>query len=239
MTSAFIFAAISLAMFTSLIILWRRGRTAARAEFIRSYMFPRGLLDKFGLERPELSLKERQLVAHALRQFFLAHLKSGRQFVSMPSQVADDLWHEFILYTRHYDKFCSKAFGRFMHHTPAVVLGADRQNNTGLRRTWWYCCLEENINPKKATRLPLLFSLDKKLNIANGFSYMLDCHGVKRTGAQDNCGTVYCGGDISGSSFDGSTDGFGDSSSIFGDSAADSGGGDSGGCGGGCGGGGD
>lgn len=239
MTSAFIFAAISLAMFTSLIILWRRGRTAARAEFIRSYMFPRGLLDKFGLERPELSLKERQLVAHALRQFFLAHLKSGRQFVSMPSQVADDLWHEFILYTRHYDKFCSKAFGRFMHHTPAVVLGADRQNNTGLRRTWWYCCLEENINPKKATRLPLLFSLDKKLNIANGFSYMLDCHGVKRASAQDNSGTVYCGGDISGSSFDGSTDGFGDSSSIFGDSAADSGGGDSGGCGGGCGGGGD
>jgi len=38
-----------------------------------------------------------------LRQFFLAHLKSGRRYVSMPSQVADGLWHEFILFTKNYD----------------------------------------------------------------------------------------------------------------------------------------
>ena len=176
-------------------------------------------------------------MAHALRQFFIAYLKSGRKFVSMPSQVADDLWHEFILYTRHYDSFCQHAFGSFMHHTPAVALGTDKQNNTGLRRTWWYCCLEENINPKKATRLPLLFSLDNKLNIRNGFSYVLDCNGVKRQGTQENSGTIYCGGDISSSSLNGGLDGFGDSSSIFGDGST---GGDSGGgCGGGCGGGGD
>lgn len=234
--STFLLAAICLILAIALISVWSRWRKAARADYIRTYMFPPGLLDKFGFKRPELSLKEKQLVAHALRQFFLAHLKSGCKFVSMPSQVADDLWHEFILYTRHYEAFCKRAFGQFMHHTPAVVLGADRQNNAGLRRTWWYCCLEENINPKKATRLPLLFSLDKKLNIGNGFSYVLDCQGVKREGAQGNSGTVYCGGDISSSSFDGSTDGFGDSSSSFGDSSSDSGGGDSGG---GCGGGGD
>lgn len=236
--STFLLAVICLILAFALMSVWSRMRKAARADYIRTYMFPPGLLDKFGFKRPELSLKEKQLVAHALRQFFLAHIKSGCKFVSMPSQVADDLWHEFILYTRHYDAFCKQAFGRFMHHTPAVVLGADRQNNTGLRRTWWYCCLEENINPKKATRLPLLFSLDKKLNISNGFSYVLDCQGVKREGAQGNSGTVYCGGDISSSSFDGSTDGFGDSSFSFGDSSG-SGGGDGGGCGGGCGGGGD
>lgn len=234
--STFIFAAISVALAIALIIVVPRLRRAARADYIRSYMFPPGLLDRFSVHFPELALKERQLVAHALRQFFLAHLKSGCKFVSMPSQVADELWHEFIIYTRHYESFCKQAFGQFMHHTPAVVLGADRQNNTGLRRTWWYCCLEENINPRKATRLPLLFSLDRKLNISNGFSYVLDCKGVKREGAQGNSGTVYCGGDISSSSFDGSTDGFGDSSFSFGD-ASDSGGGDSGGCGGGCGGG--
>lgn len=234
--SIFLLAAICLILGIALISVWSRWRKAARADYIRTYMFPTGLLDKFGFNRPELSLKEKQLVAHALRQFFLAHLKSGCKFVSMPSQVADDLWHEFILYTRHYDAFCKQAFGQFMHHTPAVVLGADRQNNAGLRRTWWYCCLEENINPKKATRLPLLFSLDKKLNIANGFSYVLDCQGVKRAGEQGNSGTVYCGGDISSTSFDGGTDGLGDSSSSFGGSSPDSGGGDSGG---GCGGGGD
>lgn len=233
---AFLFISIILSII--LITLWSRWRAYKHADFIRTYMFPPGLLDKFGILHPELALKERQLIARALRQFFLAHLKSGRKFVSMPSRITDDLWHEFILYTRYYESFCNKAFGRFMHHTPAVVLGADRQDNTGLRRTWWYSCLEENINPRKATRLPLLFSLDQKLNINNGFHYTLDCSGTKRAAGQNSGGAIYCGGDISSTSFDGSTDGFADSSSGFGDSSSDSGG-DGGGCGGGCGGGGD
>ena len=72
---------------------------------------------------------------------------SGNRFVSMPSQVADDLWHEFILYTREYDRFCRRAFGGFLHHTPAVVLSGHRRSNEGLRRVWWYCCKYENIDP--------------------------------------------------------------------------------------------
>ncbi|MGH8049502.1 MAG: glycine-rich domain-containing protein [Arenimonas sp.] len=145
----------------------------------------------------------------------------------MPSQVTDDLWHEFILYTRSYEQFCGKAFGRFMHHTPAVVLGTSKADNMGLRRVWWYSCKDENIDPKSATRLPLLFAIDKKLGIRNGFIYSADC---KRAPYSDGGGgAVHCGGDFSDSSFDGGTDGMGDS-----DSGGDSGG-DSG-CGGGCGG---
>lgn len=213
-------------------VVWLRWRQAKRADFIRSFTFPHGLFQKVEARHPQLALKDHQLVAHALRQFFLAHLQSNRQFVSMPSQVADDLWHEFILYTRNYALFCDRAFGRFMHHTPAVVLGRNRQNNTGLRRTWWHCCRQENIDPRNATRLPLLFALDAKLNIVGGFHYRADCEGFRRQGDKDgSTGVVHCGGDMSDSSYDGGTDGFGDSSS--------SDGGDGGGDGGGCGGGGD
>jgi len=213
------------------VYLWTRWQHLARAQFIRSYTFPRGLFDKLHARRPELELKQMQLVARALRQFFLAHLLSGRKFVSMPSQVTDDLWHEFILYTRNYDEFCRRAFGRFMHHTPAVVLGADRQNNAGLRRAWWFACKEENIDPAAPTRLPLLFAVDSKLGIRDGFVYAPDCRKLRSD--DGGSGTpVHCGGDFSNSSVDGSTDGFGNSD------AGDSGGGDSG-CGGGCGGGGD
>lgn len=215
---------ITFAALAALLIVWTRWRQAAQAEYIRSYMFPPGLLDRLGKKRPQLELKDRQLVAHALRHFFLAHLKSGRKFVSMPSQLADDLWHEFILYTRHYEAFCKQAFGRYLHHTPAVVLGADRQDNAGLRRTWWYTCLEENINPRKATRLPLLFALDAKFNIADGFRYAPDCSALRRDD-RGGGGAVYCGGDFSSSSFDGGTDGFGDT-------GADGGDGGGGGCGG-------
>jgi len=222
---------------TLLWTVWRKLREARRADFIRGYAFPKGLIEKLQRQRPGLPAKDGQLVARALRQFFLAHLKSGRQFVAMPSQVTDELWHEFILYTRHYERFCRQAFGRFMHHTPAVVLAQAQRDNTGLRRTWWHCCRDENINPRKPTRLPLLFALDAKLGVANGFRYTPDCSALRAGGD----GSVYCGGDFSSSSYDGGTDGFGDVSlSSDGGSSGDGGDGGSG-CGGssGCGGGGD
>ena len=207
----------------------RAVREARRAEFIRGYTFPKGLIERLMKRRTSLQAKDAQLVARALRQYFLAHLKSGRQFVSMPSQVVDDLWHEFILYTRHYEAFCEQAFGRFMHHTPAVVLAAEQRDNAGLRRCWWQCCKEENIDPRRPTRLPLLFALDGKLGIADGFRYAPDCRALRAGGD----GSVHCGGDFSSASVDGSTDGFGDGSGSADGSGSD------GGCGGGCGGGGD
>jgi hypothetical protein len=212
----------------ALLLLWQRLAKLKRDQFIRNAPLPAGLLDRLAKRRPELDLKNRVLVARALRQFFLAYLHSGCRFVSMPSQVVDDLWHEFILYTRHYDEFCSKAFGRFLHHTPAVVLSADKKNNEGLRRVWWYACKEENIKPRNTTRLPLLFALDCKLGIADGFVYTPDC---RRVNARRDSGSSspYCAGDFGDSSVDGGTDGFDDGGS------SDSGDG-SGGCGGGCGG---
>lgn len=211
---------------------WRARVAAARENYIRHFELPQGLFANLRKRRPELTLKDCQLVAQGLRQFFLAYLLGKRQHVSMPSQVADDLWHEFILFTRNYEAFCQRAFGTFLHHTPAVALADSQRANAGLRRTWWHCCRQENLNPRRATRLPLLFALDAKLKIAGGFTYALDCDALGRTGATATAGAtvVYCAGDFSSSSVDGSTDGFGDGS--------DGGGGDGGGDGGGCGGGG-
>lgn len=228
---------ISLVLAAILVLVWRKTVAAQRAEYIRHFALPQGLYERLRKRRPELNLKDCQLVSQALRQFFLAHLKSGRRFVSMPSQVADDLWHEFILYTKEYETFCHKAFGRFLHHMPAVVLGSARDANAGLRRCWWHVCREENINPRQPTRLPLLFALDGKLKVADGFHYQPSCGSIRNRKADDGV-AIYCGTDFSSSDFDGGTDGFGDSGSTDG-GGGDSGGGDSGGCGGGCGGGGD
>ena len=218
----------------ALLAVWNKLREARRAEFIRNYAYPKGLIEQLQKRRVGLPAKDGQLVARALRHFFLAHLKSNCQFVAMPSQVTDDLWHEFILYTRHYEAFCREAFGRMLHHTPAVALAPGQRDNTGLRRVWWHCCKEENINPRKPTRLPLLFALDAKLGIADGFRYSPDCSALRARGD----GSVYCGGDFGSTSVDGSTDGFGDagSSSDSSDGGSDGGGGGDGG-GSGCGGG--
>lgn len=233
---------------------FRRVRELRRERVIRDYVFPGGLFDALRVHHPHLTIKECQLVAQGLRQFFLAYHKSGYRYVSMPSQVVDDLWHEFILHTRAYDEFCRKAFGRFFHHTPAAALGeqAAAKSDAGLRRTWWYACSEEKINPKRALRLPLLFALDAKLVIASGFVYALDCEGMRRATEQQGAAVVHCGSDLfcsdpglgsdgSGSGCGGGSDGHHGSSG--GDGGGDGGGADSsgcggGGCGGGCGGGG-
>jgi hypothetical protein len=209
-------------------------RRLLRDNFIRSYMFPRGLFEKLVRARPGLEVKDQQLVARALRQFFLAYHRSGYRRVAMPSQVVDELWHEFILFTREYQDFCGKAFGRFLHHTPAVALGGTKPDNEGLRRVWWFSCLEENINPRKATRLPLLFAIDRKLGIRDGFKYELHCGrtpGQVRDGAS---GGSQCADSFGDSSIDGGTDGFGCSGGGHASHGADAGG--DAGCSGGCGG---
>lgn len=212
------------------LLLYRRWQLYRRRQFIRNYRLPAGLIQRLQKRRPGLSRAQCQQVDQALRQFFLAYLNGGRKFVSMPSQVTDELWHEFILYTRHYQQFCRQAFGRFLHHTPAVVLSADKRDNTGLRRCWSQCCKLDDINPRQALVLPLLFAIDSQLGIADGFHYLPDCSALREDGSSG--GGTYCGGDFSDSSFDGCTDGL-DCDSDGGGSDGDGGGDGGGGCGGG------
>jgi hypothetical protein len=201
----------------------RAWETSRRRQFIREARFPSFLITKLRTKYPQLSAGDAELVLRGLRQFFVAYLRSKRQFVAMPSQAVDFTWHEFILHTRAYQLWCDAAFGKLLHHTPAEVLGRDPKRNDGLRRTWYWACKEESIDPRKPSRLPLLFALDKKYNIPGGFSYVPDCADINRQSGSD----AYCGSSFGeGGSTGGDADSFGGSvSSDAGD-----------GCGGGCGG---
>jgi hypothetical protein len=184
-----------------LLVVLVKLREARRIEFIRNFKLPPGLYDKLRAKHPHLSQKDCELTGHALRQFFLAYLKSNRQNISMPSQVVDDLWHEFILYTRNYQIFCRRAFGVFLHHTPAAAFSeAERKpehTNDALRRCWYQACREEHINPLRPTRLPLLFALDRKLSIQGGFVYVLNCRSdVEVAKVSANGLPVHCAADL-------------------------------------------
>jgi hypothetical protein len=151
-----------------------------------------------------------------LKQFFRAYHRSRYRQVAMPSQAVDDLWHEFILYTKAYDDFCRKAFGRFLHHTPAAVLRPQqKKTNEGLRRVWWQACREERIDPRAPATLPLLFAIDTNLAIPNGYRYVPDCGSVLTITV--GVAIAQCGGDFSSTSFDGGTDGLGDGDGGSGD----------------------
>ena len=213
-------------------LVWRAvTQKIRRRDFIDDYQWPPGLVDRFRKRRPDLPKMEVARVEEGLRQFFRAYLSGGRAYVAMPSQVVDDFWHEFILFTRAYEDFCQKAFGGFFHHAPALALKpAQRRSNAGLRRVWSACCAEEGINPRRPDRLPLLFALDAQLGIADGFHYSTDCTVLRDRGVA----SAYCGGDFGDNSVDGTTSGLG-ASEGGGDGGSGHGGGDGGGssCGGG------
>ncbi len=223
----------------------KRGQQAAKRDaYIRSYAFPQGILRKVHAKHPHLSQKDLELVSLGMRHFFLAYHKSGYQAVSMPSQVVDDLWHEFILYTLKYQNFCKDAFGRFLHHAPAEVLTDKGKSNQSLRRVWNETCREEIINPRKPSRLPLLFALDAKLAIVGGFTYIADCEAKRNAATEQLAGgvtmaaVIYCGGDFySPTFFANDSTSSGCSSTSTSSCSSDSG--CSSGCSGGCGGGGD
>lgn len=151
-----------------------------RQEYIKAYQFSERLQQKLAQKHPTLNDDQKRLVFKALRDYFALCLEAGNgRMVSMPSQVVDDAWHEFILFTQHYQSFCGRAFGRFLHHTPAEGMKQKNQAKEGIKRAWRLACAKEGINPQKPDRLPLIFAIDSQLKIEKGFYYTLDCLAIE------------------------------------------------------------
>ena len=49
-----------------------------------------------------------------------------------PSYLVDQGWHELILFTRYYENFCEKTWGRFIHHHPG---GKKQENQKNFQKT--------------------------------------------------------------------------------------------------------
>ena len=191
------------------LVVWKlRGAAAVRrrADFIDNYDFHPAVMNKFREVRPDLTEAQEELVLAGLRDYFHLCNKAKRRMVAMPSQVVDDAWHAFILFTRAYDMFCRKAFGRFLHHTPAEAMAAPTMAQDGIKRAWRLACARDGIDPKNPARLPLLFSIDTDLNIPNGFRYSLNCAAAAAAaGSMQNSGSycashIGCGGGCGGDS---------------------------------------
>ena len=180
--------------------MWVR---VSRRAHITNYAFPDGLQKKFRESHPQLSDAQRNQLFEGLRQWFMVCNRADRNFVSMPSQAVDNAWHEFILFTRNYNRFCRKAFGRFLHHTPAEAMQSPTLATEGIKRTWRIACHLEKIDPRNPARLPMLFAMDAMLAIPNGFHYMLHCEPGGNTycassiGCGSGCGGS-CGSDTDG-----------------------------------------
>jgi hypothetical protein len=198
----------------ALLRAWQRRRE--RAAYLAAFRFPLTVARKVKAAYPHLDDDQVARVLEGLREYFAICAMAGGRLVSMPSQVVDVAWHEFILFTRAYEKFCQAALGRFLHHVPAEAMQAPQQAQDGIKRAWRLSCARAGIDPQAPAALPLLFAIDQELNIADGFKYALDCSQL--AAANGGCGGGYCASHIgcgggcagdSGGSSDGGSDGGG------------------------------
>jgi len=148
-----------------------------RLEKIKRYRFNSALEHKVRELYPSLTASDVEKVFDGLRQFFLiAHY--AKKEVTMPSRLIDDAWHQFILFTDEYSRFCSGAFGKLFHHRPYTNDQDLKSHKRTVRetalRTWVLACQIEGVNCEEPEKLPLLFRLDADLNIENGNKYTLD-----------------------------------------------------------------
>lgn len=182
-------------LLTIVFITVKRNQYKLRSQRIEQFAYPPSLADKIIAKYPHLTAAQADYVITALKEYFQVCHKAGKRNVSMPSQVVDVAWHEFILFTRHYHYFCDKALGRFLHHTPAEAMKSQTMAEAGIKTAWDISCQREKINPKQPSRLPILFAIDSDLEITDGFKYTLNCKDSKNeycAGHISSCGSGGC-----------------------------------------------
>jgi hypothetical protein len=70
------------------------------------------MIDKYGWSE----VKAVQVFEDTKRFLYLCGISTDGSL--SPPEVVDDMWHNFILFTEDYLKFCKTHFGRFIHHRP-------------------------------------------------------------------------------------------------------------------------
>lgn len=181
-----------LSFIMGIFLLNAKMRRSRQLVYIKQYHFHKSIRDKINTKYPHLNDEQSHLVFRALRDYFWMCNMGKRNMVAMPSQVVDDGWHEFILFTRSYKTFCQKALGCFLHHTPNEAMRTPTLAQEGIKRAWRLACAKEHINPNNPATLPLIFAIDSMLNIPNGFKYSLNFQDKNSPAYGDG----YCAGHI-------------------------------------------
>ena len=105
------------------IVVAKRRRAARKSEsYIPAFTFPAHIPGGSAAASPARRCGW-ELVERGLREWFVCCAWRGRTVLGMPSRAVDEAWHEFILDSLAYTRFCNGAFGGYLHHTPDEAMG--------------------------------------------------------------------------------------------------------------------
>ena len=87
------------------------------------------LIEKL-VEKCHIDEKDVPIAFEELLKYLFVNAKSEKKLT--PSIRIDDIWHEFILFTKLYANFCEKEYGFFIHHRPG---GSEEENINQYKET--------------------------------------------------------------------------------------------------------
>ncbi len=146
----------------SRLLVARRRRTARKAEvYIASYAFPSHLSARVRRHNPQLDEAGWKLVEQGLREWFVCCAWRGRTVLGMPSRLVDEAWHEFILDSIAYTRFCEAAFGGYLHHTPDEAMSTPMGDALGDTVRAW------DRSEMGSNEESVLWDLDEQLGAAD------------------------------------------------------------------------
>jgi hypothetical protein len=82
-------------------------------------------IDKYQLPFLEMNMLSREKwtrrdLSNAILEFkkFVALAGFGIQPLAMIGPKVDDVWHNFLLFTKQYNSFCEQTIGKYINHQP-------------------------------------------------------------------------------------------------------------------------
>ncbi|MGH9922102.1 MAG: glycine-rich domain-containing protein [Nitrososphaerales archaeon] len=108
----------------------RKARKALKR--LDKYEIPSGVAERLKRKFPfsRMSDQEIKTCINEFKKFIaiLAIARAKKKQVAMTSEIIDEVWHTFLLFTQEYHKFSEQVMGKYIHHTPntgSVQFGHD------------------------------------------------------------------------------------------------------------------
>lgn len=98
--------------------------TVTAIRDVLSYQIPDGVLERLRSEFPftKLSNEEFDGCIEEFKKFIIVWLinREAKKPTAMVSELIDEVWHAFVLFTEEYHRFSSLANFEYIHHSPST-----------------------------------------------------------------------------------------------------------------------
>lgn len=99
----------------------------ARPEDSLSFAAPY-LIEKLVKDRVVASAAEGEALFREVKRYFLLSRSDRSRIWEMHSLRIDEVWHQFVLFTRQYIGFCERYYGAYLSHSPSNAPESPKRN---------------------------------------------------------------------------------------------------------------